>query len=109
MSNVINAVLREAQKGDIPSVFKTVILMASTDLVSQIRDTSTKYVIRWNYDLKGTTVSIPSNCILDFDGGKISNGTIVWNNTKVLNLYDYTILENVVERGSRTTLEGKYI
>ena len=104
MSNVINAVLREAQKGDIPSVFKTEILMANTDLVSQIRDTSTKYVIRWNYDLDGQVLEVPAGCIFYFEGGQLSNGTVHWNNTKVYNPYKYEILRNITERGNRIDL-----
>lgn len=45
---------------------------------------NTIYEIRYNFDLDGKKITIPSNCILDFQGGHISNGTIVLNNTNIL-------------------------
>lgn len=42
---------------------------------------STIYVIQYDYDLNGTTLDIPSNSTLYFEGGSISNGTLHFNNT----------------------------
>ena len=67
-----------------------------------------KYVIKWKYDLNGQTIEIPENCILEFDGGSLSNGTIVGNDTKIVNLYDYSILSEVTLEGTFTTLTGVY-
>lgn len=94
-------------EGTQSSVFSTTILKYDIPLSEQIVSSNTKYVIKWNFDLETETINVPENCIFEFDGGKISNGSIVWNNTKVLNIYDYTILENVEESGIRTTLGGK--
>ena len=41
---------------------------------------NTIYVIQYDYDLQGTEITVPENCVLDFQGG-ISNGTIIHNNT----------------------------
>lgn len=88
-------------------VFSTAILKYDVSILEQIVSENTKYVVKWNYDLKNSTLRLPRNCILEFDGGRIANGKIVWNDTKVMNLYRYTILENVVEEGTRTTYGGE--
>lgn len=51
------------------------------------------YKITRNLDLESSTLTIPSGCTLDFQGGSISNGTITLDNTKILpqgcNIADY--------------------
>lgn len=47
-----------------------------------ISSSNTIYHIQYDYDLNGASITIPDNCILDFDGGTIVNGTI---NGTVLN------------------------
>lgn len=88
-----------------PCVFRTVNLLHNLPITEQVTDENVKYVVRWIFDLKGQTLEIPQNCIMEFDGGRIINGSIVWNNTKVLNLYAYDILD-VEETGQRLTLGG---
>lgn len=44
------------------------------------------YVIQYDYDLKEASINIPENCVLNFIGGAIGNGTIIGNKTKVINL-----------------------
>lgn len=44
---------------------------------------STIYHIQYDYDLDGRTVVVPNNCILLFEGGSLSNGTIVGNDTVI--------------------------
>lgn len=41
------------------------------------------YKVTKDYDLGGNTLTIPTDCILDFQGGSFSNGTIVGDNTKI--------------------------
>lgn len=43
------------------------------------------YKITKDVDLQGGTLKIPNGCILDFQGGQFSNGTIIGANTKCLN------------------------
>lgn len=88
------------------SVYDTYILKHSIPLSEQVTESNTKYVVKWNYDLQSGTLEIPAGCILEFDGGKISNGKIVWNNTKVVNLYRYSILENIREEGTKIVIGG---
>lgn len=41
------------------------------------------YTISENYNLEGKTIIIPKNCTLRFDGGRLSNGTVVFQNTRL--------------------------
>lgn len=88
-------------------VYSTVVLKYDVPLSEQIANEDTKYIVKWNFDLENGTLTIPAHCILEFDGGRISNGKIVWNDTKVMNLYRYTILEDIEEEGVRTTYGGE--
>lgn len=47
---------------------------------------NTIYNIVRYIDLKGETITIPENSVLNFIGGAIGNGTIIGNKTKVINL-----------------------
>lgn len=50
---------------------------------SQIIYPSRVYKIVSDIDLGGITLTLPTNCTLDFQGGSFSNGTIVGSNTKI--------------------------
>lgn len=45
---------------------------------------NTIFEIRYNFNLNGDEIVIPSNCILKFTGGSISNGTLTGNNTQII-------------------------
>lgn len=60
-----------------------VILRKGKTLQEQIANETTIYEIRYDYDLDGGTLTIPSNCVLKFIGGRIFNGTVVFNNTMI--------------------------
>lgn len=51
-------------------------------------------------------IRLQEGCILEFDGGKLINGTIVGTNIKLINLYDYEILNNIVQDGTFTVIKG---
>ena len=87
-----------------PCIFKTVVLKSHEDILMHLTEADTKYVIKWIFDLNGQTLIVPPNCILDFDGGQIKNGSIIWSSTKVLNRYQYEILSNITESGERIDL-----
>ena len=84
-----------------------VLVKAKVDFIAQINAPDTIYQIRWDFDLKGRTLNVPAGCRFDFIGGQLSNGTIHWNNTRVINIYDYTILNNIQEQGTRITTFGQ--
>lgn len=43
-----------------------------------------KYIINRDFNLQGRSITIPSNCILQFEGGSIQNGTINGQNTQII-------------------------
>ena len=51
---------------------------------------NTKYVIQYDYDLNGETITFPENCTLDFQGGKLKNGNIIFNNTIFSGLINFS-------------------
>ena len=54
---------------------------------------NTIYIIQYDYDLNGATITIPANCILDFQGGSLANGTVVGSNSDI-NSNPSTIFSN---------------
>lgn len=67
---------------NVPVTYKTIILKknlvngVNTLTQEMMSTTNTKYVIKYDYIL-GEDVTIPENCILEFDGGSISKGTLI--------------------------------
>ena len=55
----------------------------STNFLTQamLSKENTIYIIQYDYNLNGQTITIPSGCVLLFEGGSISNGELVFNNT----------------------------
>lgn len=53
-----------------------VILRKNKTFAEQVTQANTIYEIRYDFDLNGTEVNIKDNCVLKFNGGSISNGTI---------------------------------
>ena len=48
---------------------------------SMINQANTIYVIQYDFDLNGQTITIPKGCVLKFDGGSLRNGEIICQNT----------------------------
>ncbi len=100
-----------------PCTYKTVVLKQNitkqnlnvlTQAMLDEYGTNTKFVIKWDYVLK-TDITIPANCILEFDGGSIiGNGdnkdTITGNNTLIVT-NTIKIFENIILNG---TFKNKY-
>lgn len=59
------------------------ILKNGLSLSKQIDQANTIYVIKYDYDLQNSSLTIPANCVLEFEGGSICNGTIIANNTVI--------------------------
>lgn len=49
---------------------------------SRVPNTNTIFVIQYDFTL-GEDITIPANCILEFDGGSISGGKIIGNNSSI--------------------------
>lgn len=52
------------------------VLDKEATFASQVTTANTIYEIRYDYDLNGQTVTLPANCVLKFNGGRLTNGTI---------------------------------
>ena len=58
------------------------ILKEGVAIGKQIRKSNTIYVVKNDFEQDNTsTLTIPQNCVLEFEGGSINGGTIVGNNT----------------------------
>ena len=56
------------------------------------------FVIKYDFDLNNQNVTVPENCVLDFDGGSLSNGTLRGQNTSII-AKEY-IFDNINTAGS---------
>ena len=59
-----------------------IVCQPGTNL-EKLTKANTRYIIKYGFNLKGKRWIIPTNCILIFEGGYISNGVLVGNNTCV--------------------------
>lgn len=75
-----------------------VILRKNKSFTEQVTKENTIYEIRYEFDLNDTEVAIPKGCVLKFEGGKISNGTLVGNNTKIQSVPNL-IFSNIILSG----------
>lgn len=62
---------------------KNVVSGANILTQEMVNSSNTAYIIQYDFDLDGGSIVIPANCVLKFEGGSISNGTISGNMTKI--------------------------
>ena len=69
---------------------------------------NTKYVIKYDFTLNGGTIEMPKNCIIEIDGGSINNGTLVGDETVMLNAneVDGTLTDTELEGTWKDTDEA---
>ena len=72
------------------------VLNPSLPFASQVTLDNSIYVIRDVFNLANTSVGLPSNCVLRFEGGKICNGSLVGNETRIENPSNDIIFDNIV-------------
>lgn len=58
-----------------------VILRKNKLFSEQLTQTNTIYEIRYDFDLDGDSITIPSDSTLKFEGGSIKNGNVLFDNT----------------------------
>lgn len=63
---------------------------------------NTIYIIQYDYDLNGSSINIPDNCVLKFEGGSLSNGSINFNSTYIEDENIDNIFINVKGNGTVT-------
>lgn len=89
------------------STYRTIVLKGNIPFAEQIGDPNVKYVIKWDFDLGGESVTIPENCILEFDGGSLDNGVIVGQDTLFINVGDVDIWgDNLTRLGTWREKQG---
>lgn len=76
-----------------------IILRKNKTFNSQVVEENTIYEIRYNFTLDGASITIPEGCILKFNGGSITNGTLVGQNTKI-DAEPVTIFNNISFSGN---------
>ena len=62
-----------------------IILRKNKSFAEQVIKANTIYEVRYDFDLNGAEITIPENCVLKFNGGSLSNGTI---NGNLYNIFD---------------------
>ena len=70
--------------------YKTMMIKANVPLSSQLIYPDTKYIIKHNFDLENETIELPVNCIIAIDGGLLSNGTLIGNNSIIIDVNKVT-------------------
>lgn len=107
----IHGVLKLANKKHNPNSYsglgrqylrKNIVAGVNVLTQSMIQWPNTIYIIQYDYDLQGAEITIPEGCVLDFQGGSLSNGSIVGNKTIVESPYNPNkcIIDNVLVKGS---------
>ena len=76
-----------------------IILRKSKSFAEQLVQTNTVYEIRYDFDLNEGEVTVPEGCVLDFQGGKLSNGVLNGNNT-IISSQLVKVFDNVVLGGT---------
>lgn len=68
----------------------------STNLLTQdmLSKENTIYIIQYDYSLNYQTITIPEGCVLQFEGGSISTGTLSGNNT-IITAKPYNIFKTI--------------
>lgn len=72
---------------------------------AMINKANTIYVIQYDYDLKEASINIPENCVLQFDGGSLSNGTIHGSLTKISNDSNAKIFDSISFTGTFSVIK----
>lgn len=79
----------------------SVNMVNETNLLTQemLPVDNTIYSIKYDFDLNGATIKIPSNSILKFEGGSFNNGTIILTKTAIDSPSYYIFKEKLVIQG----------
>ena len=67
---------------------------------NDINKADTIYEIRYNFDLDDKNITIPNGCSLRFNGGSLSNGKLVGNDTKVEFIGEYAGFNDITLLGT---------
>lgn len=92
------------------SLYKTKILTPKEGCISVLEQDmmlreNYKYVILYDMDLQGETITVPEGSILSFQGGTLKNGTIIGQDTFIENSGDFDEIwgEGLIREGTWRT------
>ena len=74
-----------------------VILKKNSSFADQVTTQGTIYEIRYFFDLRGATVTIPAGCVLKFNGGMLSNGKLNGSATIIENKSNAQIFNRTLD------------
>lgn len=80
-----------------------VILRKDKTFQEQVTKPNTIYEIRYEFNLGGQPKEIPAGCVLKFEGGSLSNGSLVFNKTY---LDGNVKIDNILPSGSLANYEA---
>ena len=90
--------------GPIPSTncqYRSVIVKENLSLSSQLIYPNIKYIVKHNFDLNQEEIQLPENCIIAVDGGLLSNGTLIGNDSILIDVNRTgEILDNITQLGT---------
>lgn len=89
-----SSILKPVMTGVIGPV---VTLVENKPFAEQVTKDNTIYIVKYEFDLQGEVVQLPFGCTLDFQGGRLRNGTLVGQGS-VIHAYR-RIFENVTVSG----------
>ena len=61
-----------------------------------VNSSNTIYIIQYDYDLNGQTITVPEGCVLEFKGGSLSNGSLSFSGTLLEGLIKF---DNIIPNG----------
>ena len=85
------ATISESSKTELRNLITAVMLNQSNCI----------YEIRYDFDLDGKTLEVPENCTLKFEGGSLSNGKLLFQDTFITSAPDYIFKSIQVDDKSR--------
>ena len=79
-----------------------------------LSDGNTIYIIQYDYDLNGIEINVPDSCVLQFDGGSLSNGILLIGNSIIKSplrriFSDLKIYESKISNGFKKTNHTLYV
>lgn len=63
-------------------------------------EANTIYIIQYDHDLNGDSITIPEGCVLWFQGGSFTNGTLILTDTRALGVRYYEEIGDVTIEGT---------
>lgn len=105
--NVDNKLLFKNRSSTIDGQLGYKIIRSNFDFTQDLSTYSNSiWEIRYIHDLGSSTITIPDNVTLKFNGGKIINGTVIGNNTILSGGAEQLFGEDITPQGTWDIIEG---